>query len=66
MHRAIFLMLSEGQKGKACDLILRSIVVIVQTPGIEPGTFRVLSGRHNQLDHACMNRGYFDIKCRRF
>ena len=22
-------------------------------PGIEPGTYRVLGGRHNQLDHGC-------------
>ena len=25
----------------------------VQLPGIEPGTYRVLGGRHNQLDHSC-------------
>ena len=27
----------------------------VQLPGIEPGTYRVLGGRHNQLDHSCLN-----------
>ena len=25
----------------------------VHLPGIEPGTYRVLGGRHNQLDHRC-------------
>ena len=25
----------------------------IHPPGIEPGTYRVLGGRHNQLDHGC-------------
>ncbi len=25
----------------------------IHPPGIEPGTYRVLGGRHNQLDHRC-------------
>ena len=25
----------------------------IHLPGIEPGTYRVLGGRHNQLDHRC-------------
>ena len=28
-------------------------MVKVLRPGIEPGTYRVLGGRHNQLDHRC-------------
>ena len=27
--------------------------VKIHPPGIEPGTYRVLGGRHNQLDHGC-------------
>ena len=27
----------------------------VHPPGIEPGTYRVLGGRHNQLDHGCIS-----------
>ena len=26
----------------------------IHPPGIEPGTYRVLGGRHNQLDHGCV------------
>ena len=26
----------------------------IHPPGIEPGTYRVLGGRHNQLDHGCL------------
>ena len=27
----------------------------IHPPGIEPGTYRVLGGRHNQLDHSCLS-----------
>ena len=30
----------------------------IHPPGIEPGTYRVLGGRHNQLDHGCLHLQY--------
>ena len=43
-------------------LFFKNVLIImckkIHLPGIEPGTYRVLGGRHNQLDHRCFHTYY--------